>query len=277
MLKHGFLHIPTVGEKTEHRIWDSGIKTLNEFLIKPPKFMSSKKHETLKNHIIQSKKKIEDRDALYFYNNLQSKEHWRLFGDFLKTCAYVDIETTGLAPPWDIITTIALYDGKEIKHYINGKNLHEFKKDIKQYEVIVTYNGKSFDVPFIESCLKTKIPHAHLDLRYILRSMGYSGGLKDCERQLGIGRVGALADVDGYLAVLLWYDYKRTKKEKTLETLLSYNIEDVLNLEYLMVTAYNMKLDNIPFHIKRITMPKQPKNPFKIDAATVNRIQREQY
>ncbi len=49
------------------------------------------------------------------------------------------------------IATIALYDGNRIKYYINGKNLGDFPTDIKQYKIIVSFNGKTFDVPVIES------------------------------------------------------------------------------------------------------------------------------
>jgi uncharacterized protein YprB with RNaseH-like and TPR domain len=195
-----------------------------------------------------------------------------MFREFQDTAVYLDIETTGLGGPGDIITTIALYDGKNIKYYVNGINLDDFKKDITQYGVIVTYNGKIFDVPFIESYFGISLSHAHLDLRYILYSLGYSGGLKSCERQLGIGRTGSLADVNGFFAVLLWNDYIKTGNEKSLETLLSYNIEDVLGLEYLMVYAYNRKLKNIPFELDVLDIPVAPDNPFKIDVTTVNKI-----
>src|SRR5947199_8147 len=82
---------------------------------------------------------------------------------------------------------------------------------------------------------------AHIDLRYPLRSLGYTGGLKGCERQLGVARPG-LEDVDGYLAVLLWDEYRRRKNERALETLLAYNAHDTVNLAALMVHAYNGKV-----------------------------------
>jgi uncharacterized protein YprB with RNaseH-like and TPR domain len=44
--------------------------------------------------------------------------------------------------------------------------------------------------------------HIQIDLRYILKSMGFKGGLKGCEKQLGMDR-GDLAGVDGLLAVYL--------------------------------------------------------------------------
>jgi len=46
--------------------------------------------------------------------------------------AYLDIETTGLDSYYNEITTIALYDGENIKHYINGENLEEFKKELRE-------------------------------------------------------------------------------------------------------------------------------------------------
>jgi len=250
MLHHSFSHIPSVGVTTERRIWSSGIGSMDEFIESPPDFLSQNKSKKLTNHIQLSKEKIITKDARYFYVNLPSKEHWRMFKEFQDSTVYLDIETTGLGSPGDIITTIALYDGQSIKYYINGKNLNDFKNDIVKYGVIVTYNGKTFDIPFIENYFGINISHAHLDLRYILYSLGYSGGLKSCEQQLGIGRTGSLADVDGFFAVLLWNDYKKKRNEKSLETLLSYNIEDVLNLEYLMIEAYNKKLQEIPLTVK---------------------------
>ena len=277
MLHHSFSHIPSVGASTEEKIWNSGACSMDEFLESSPSFLSINKLKKLTEHIQLSKEKISAKDARYFYDNLPSKEHWRIFKEFQDSTVYLDIETTGLGSPSDIITTIALYDGKNIKYYINGKNLNDFKKDIKQYGVIVSYNGKTFDIPFIENYFGISITHAHLDLRYILYSLGYSGGLKSCENQLGIGRTGSLADVDGFFAVLLWNDYKKTRREKSLETLLSYNIEDVLNLEYLMIEAYNKKTKEIPINADVLDIPLTPDNPFEIDVATVNRLKSQYY
>ncbi len=277
MLNSTFLHIPSIGAVTERKIWNSGIRTLDDFLGTPPGFLSLKKRKHIEDHVYLSKEKIRNKDASYFYDNLPPGEEWRIFSEYRDSTAYIDIETTGLGAPGDIITTIALYDGENIKYYINGKNLNDFKKDILEYKVIITYNGKTFDVPFIESFLRINIPHAHLDLRYILHRLGYSGGLKSCERQLGIGRTGSLADVDGFFAVLLWNDYMNYKNEKSLETLLSYNIEDVLNLEFLMTEAYNRKLKAVPFEMEKLDMPIKPQNPFKIDSSTVNRIRSQYY
>ena len=277
MLNHSFVHIPTIGLATERKFWTSGIKTMEEFIQSPPAFLKPARQQTVGKHIQMSINKMQSGEARYFCDNLPAGEQWRLFREYQDSTAYIDIETTGIGDYGDIITTIALYDGKEIKHYINGKNLDEFRHDIMEYKVIVTYNGKTFDVPFIEKYLGISIEHAHLDLRYILKGLGYSGGLKSCEQQLGIGRTGCLEDVDGYFTVLLWYDYKKKRKEKSLETLLAYNIQDVLSLEHLMITAYNQRIGGIPLKIKPLKPGSPPANPFVPDLPTINRIKKESW
>ena len=150
--------------------------------------------------------------------------------------------------------------------------MDDFIDEIYKYKVIVTYNGKSFDIPFIESYFKIRLNHAHIDLRYILYSLGFKGGLKGCERQLEMDR-GDLSDIDGFFAVLLWEEYQRTGEQKALDTLLAYNIQDTTNLENLMVTAYNMKLKGTPFYeTHSIEDPTLPVNPYSADLATVDRI-----
>ena len=154
----------------------------------------------------------------YFSNLLPSNQSWRLFPEFRDSTVYLDIETTGLDRYFNDITTIALYDGHEIKTYVQGQNLDDFIEDIQKYKVIVTYNGKSFDIPFIEHYFNIRLDHAQIDLRYVLYSLGLKGGLKSVERQLGMGR-GDLSDIDGFFAVLLWDEFQRTGDPKALETL----------------------------------------------------------
>ena len=195
--------------------------------------------------------------------------------EFRDSTVYLDIETTGLKMWGFEITTISLYDGNSIFWYVKDQNLNDFIHDIQKYKVIVTYNGKSFDIPFIESHFGTNLTQAHIDLRYILASLGYRGGLKGCEKQLGIDR-GDLNNVDGYFAVLLWYDFLQNRNQKALETLLAYNIEDTVNLETLMVLAYNMKLKGTPFfQTHQLPEPTHPNIPFEADRQTIDRIKRQ--
>jgi uncharacterized protein YprB with RNaseH-like and TPR domain len=101
--------------------------------------------------------------------------------------------------------------------------------------------------------------------------------LKACEAKLGIDR-GELEGIDGFFAVHLWYEYKLRGNEEALETLLAYNIEDVLNLEQLWTLAYNRKLQETPFHPSHaLSMPKEMMNPFKADTQTIRTLKKRFY
>jgi uncharacterized protein YprB with RNaseH-like and TPR domain len=211
------------------------------------------------------------RNARFFAERLPANQHWRLYREFQTSCAFIDIETTGLGWPAEI-TPIALYDGRAVRHYVNGDNLDDFPTDVKDYRLLVTYNGKTFDVPFIEGRFRIRLPQAHIDLRFVLHSLGLKGGLKGCERQLGLCRPG-LEDVDGFLAVELWWEYRRRKNVRALETLLAYNMRDAAVLHALMVHAYNQKVQATPFaDSHRLPTPPFPKIPFEADRAVIERV-----
>ncbi|UCD33166.1 MAG: ribonuclease H-like domain-containing protein [Desulfobacterales bacterium] len=274
MLKNTFVHIPGIGIKTEQRFWGSGILGWEDFNQNCPMRLSQSRKDTITSYLEQSKQHIKSSNPNYFFDLLPANLHWRFFPEFRDSTVYLDIETTGLDSWHNEITTIALYDSDSISYYVNGLNLGNFLDDINKYNVIVTYNGKCFDVPFIENYFNTKLDHSHIDLRYTLRSLGYKGGLKSCETQLGIDR-GSLKGIDGFFAVHLWHDYHRTGNQKALETLLAYNIQDVLTLENLMVISYNSKIKHTPFYRNSLPATVLPEIPFAVDMATVDRIRNE--
>lgn len=274
MLEHTFVHIPGIGPRLERHLWRNGLDTWQAVAVADALPLGPTKADAVRRASAESLGRLADDDVAHFYRQLPSQEHWRMFPDFRHRVAYLDIETTGLGGPDDIITTICLWDGHRLRHYVNGQNLADFRDDIRAYDLLVTYNGKSFDIPFIRHALAVPMEQAHIDLRYVLASLGYSGGLKGCERTLGLDR-GDLADVDGYFAVLLWRDYVRNGNARALDTLLAYNALDVLNLEVLMAMAYNLKTADTPFAAaRRLAVPTTPDLPFEPDLDTIARIQR---
>jgi uncharacterized protein YprB with RNaseH-like and TPR domain len=227
-------------------------------------------------HLRESIARHHNSDIGYFSSSLPTSQHWRLFRDFRHTCAFVDIETTGLSHYADQITTIVLYDGRTIRHYVNGDNLKDFVDDIQNYRLLVTYNGKSFDVPFIEHFFRIRLPHAHIDLRHVLRGVGLAGGQKNCERRLGIHR-GPAADIDGFMAVFLWHEYRRTRDRRFLETLLAYNVADAVNLEALMVWGFNLNVQYMPFTELALDVPTPPPSLFRVDSAALAKVARRMW
>jgi len=272
MLQNTFIHIQSIGTITEQRLWESGLRDWDAFTDDISIPLSGKRKYLLQKGIEESRQYLYQNHPAYFSKLLPSNQCWRLFPEFRNSIVYLDIETTGLDRHFNDITTIALYDRESICTYVQGQNLEDFIEDIQKYKVIVSYNGKSFDIPFIEHYFNIRLDHANIDLRYVLFSLGFRGGLKGSERQLGTDR-GDLSEIDGFFAVLLWEEYQRTGDQKALNTLLAYNIQDTINLENLMVTAYNMKLKDTPFYETHLIADSPPPaNPFRADLATVDRI-----
>lgn len=257
MLSSTFCHVPAVGEKTERHIWEAGIWSWEDALCTPFFERSFPRAFVfqVRSFLERSQRRLERNDARFFEEHLPRKELWRLFPEFRHTAVFLDIETTGLNPPDDYVTAITLFDGYHIKTFVRGINLKDFLPEVMKYRVIITFNGKCFDLPFLERSLGIRLPHVHLDLRYILKSLGFSGGLKACERALGIDR-GKLQGVDGYTAVLLWRKYQDGCPE-ALETLLAYNVADTVNLERLMVFAYNEKIRHLPLPQSPLPEPRK--------------------
>ena len=185
MLQNTFIHIQGIGAITELRLWKSDLRHWDAFSDDISIPLSGKRKYLLKEGIAESKRHLYQNNPVYFSKCLPSNQSLRFFPEFRDSTVYLDIETTGLDRYFNDITTIALYNGHEIKTYVQGQNLDDFIEDIQKYKVIVTYNGKSFDIPFIENYFKIKLNHAQIDLRYVLYSLGFRGGLKGCERQLG--------------------------------------------------------------------------------------------
>lgn len=273
MLTHTFCHIPGIGRKTEEKLWAAGIVSWEDWQDPMPMRLPITTRLDGPKILGRSKAALA-KSPTYFTDVLASHETWRLFPHYRHKTVYLDIETTGL-DDYAEITTIALFDGRQVFTYVNGVNLEDFLEDIFRYQVIVSYNGKSFDIPFLERFFRTRLPHAQIDLRYILARLGFKGGLKGCEKQLGMNR-GNLDGVDGYFAVVLWREYQATGDKRTLETLLAYNIEDTVNLERLMVEAYNRNLLATPFYqALELPHPLSPPNPYLADLDCVERLKKQ--
>ena len=272
MIQNSFIQLPGIGKKKEIALWNNGIFSWNNYINNKKESGAKIDEDKSLLNIQKCISNLAKYQANYFYNTLPSSEEWRLFREFKNHCLYLDIETNGGDSYSGFITTIATYDGNKIKYYVNGKNLDDFIIDVFNYKILITYNGKSFDIPFIENFFNVELNHAQIDLRYTLASLGFKGGLKSCEQQLGLRRDG-LVGVDGYFAIHLWNDYYYNANQKALESLLAYNIEDSINLEKLMQISYNMKVDRLGYeNFEKVPNCKRPSNIFQPHFETISRI-----
>jgi uncharacterized protein YprB with RNaseH-like and TPR domain len=256
MLEHTFIHLPDFGPRRERRLWEIGISAWDDFIAR---FGDSPYHRSLCGRIARSHHALKNRDAEFFSEALPKGEAWRAFPSFPRV-AYVDIETTGLAPATDYMTVVGLFDGEKVHSYIHGINMGDFQRDIRNFDMVVTFNGSMFDLPFIRrSYPGIKLPALHVDLRFVLASLDVRGGLKRIEQQFGMERESDLRGLNGYDAVLLWQRYIKRKDGAALDKLVRYNAADISNLKALMEWAYKEKRARTGFDdiIRQKSKPKE--------------------
>lgn len=163
--------------------------------------------------------------------------------------AFLDTETTGLAGGTG--TTAFLIGlgwltarGFHLKQYFlrepgeERSALEALAADLAAFDVLVTYNGKTFDAPLLETrfrLARMKPPFtrmAHMDLLYGARRLWKlrfdSCRLVELENQiLGVEREG---DVPGELIPYLYFEYLRKKEIARLVPVFHHNAIDILTL-----------------------------------------------
>jgi uncharacterized protein YprB with RNaseH-like and TPR domain len=236
MLEHTFIHVPGIGPKTEQRLWQHGILTWNDYLESEQSLFSRGRDAFVRRNLEDSV--VNREDIFYFQDRLSSGNHWRLFDAFRDRAVYLDIETNGGTGGVDEITVIGLYDGHSVQSFVNGINLNEFEMAMSAYELVITFNGSLFDLPVLKRHFPfVPLPPAHIDLRFLLRRLGYGGGLKAIEKAFFLSRDSEIEGMTGYDAVRLWNAYE-WGDESALKRLIQYNTADIVHLEPLMEEGY---------------------------------------
>ena len=251
MLRNTFLHIPSVGPKTESALWESGITTC-EALLRTTGPNSLR--DRLRAHLEESAARISEPDPAYFDRRLAMRDRWRMFADFIESAAFLDIETTGLSPVDSRLTMVGILDAGGYHAFVRGDNLDDLTEALEQYDLIVTFNGASFDLPYLRHSIGARRfdrlfeRKGHLDLRSPLRRLGLTGGLKAIEQRTGLARPSVLSGLSGYDAVLMWRAWEEGN-EGARDTLIRYNAEDVASLPLLAELAYNRLVGRLPLEV----------------------------
>ncbi len=238
MLTRSFIHLQGVGNTTEARLWQRGATDWEAFLrIKEQLGMARGKLDHWSDCIEESRERLAGEDSRYFARALAPRDQWRAYPEFRHRILYLDIETTGTGAE-DEVTVVGVYDGRELRQYVRGVNLDRFPQEMQRCGLLVTFFGSGFDLPVLRRAFReTRFDLLHIDLCHALKRLGYSGGLKRVETELGISRSEQTTGLSGWDAVRLWEEYRRGNGH-SLARLLAYNEEDVVNLERLMAIAY---------------------------------------
>ncbi len=169
--------------------------------------------------------------------------------------AFFDIETTGLSGgtgTYAFLAGLGSFEdgpsgedgGFRLRQYflpaVDGERamLALLAADLARCDALVTYNGRAFDVPVVETRMTlARLQPAcgampHLDLlhpvRRLYRHRLPSCRLADAERRLL--RVERFDDVPGSLIPALYFDYVRAGRAAPLRAVFRHNAEDVLSL-----------------------------------------------
>ncbi|HIH37709.1 ribonuclease H-like domain-containing protein [Candidatus Woesearchaeota archaeon] len=241
MIQHTFQFLDGIGPGKEARIKAQGIGHWDDFLaVESIDGVQDGKKPYFDRKVKEAKQHLHSGNTSFFSQVLPKQEHWRLYNHFKEDAVFLDIETTGLS--WrDEVTVVGLYDGINTKMMIKGINLDYtlLKKELQRYKMMISFNGITFDVPFLNKQFPGVVPSIpHFDLRFGCKKIGYSGGLKAIEPHFGIKRRDLVHDLHGGDAVLLWKMYRATGDEHYLNLLIEYNEEDIINLKKIADTVY---------------------------------------
>jgi len=234
-IENSFIPVEGVGETTERRLWEAGVTTWDEF---DGRVVGERKADRIHRFVDTARERLADGDAQYFRETLPSGCHWRCYDNFRADTCFLDIETTGLDQRRHDVTVVSCHRASETTTFVADRDLtaERLQRELDDAKLLVTFNGKRFDVPFLESAFDVSVEAPHVDLMYPCRRLDLTGGLKTIEREVGIDR--DRPDLSGEDAVRLWREYQRGD-EDALETLVSYNRDDTANLRTLMELVAN--------------------------------------
>ena len=242
MIEHTFQILPSVGAKKERNIWEAGVRTWDDFLsaecidcVKPA---LKEKSEPI---IMQAEEFLKDEDSVGLSEMFPKPEHWRMYDCFKDDAAYLDIETDGLSRD-ALVTVVTIHRKNKTYTFTEGFDLdpENLTKALEGSKMLVTFNGSCFDIPVLRNSFpEVDFDIPQYDLRFASRKVGFKGGLKPLEIELGISRSEDIEGVDGAMAVHLWHQWKRHSDEDALNILQEYNRADTVNLEYIAGVIYD--------------------------------------
>lgn len=251
MLTASFCFAKGLTEELERTLWSRGILDWALARANPDEVAEALGPSRARNFgesLAEAQRAVDARDRAWFRSAFGIHHAWRLWRGWAASAriALLDIETTGLTPGYDQITVIGLADSERQRVFVAGRPppgdeaLDRFPAAIRDYDLIVTFNGEHFDLPFIERHFRDaglRIEAPHLDLMVLSRSLGLGGGLKDIERQLGIARGSDIAGIRGGEAIALWGAY-RNGDLAAYRRLTTYCKADCANLHTLAEQLY---------------------------------------
>lgn len=175
-----------------------------------------------------------------------------------RNAAFIDTETTGLsggAGTAAFLVAVGFIEGDAfiVRQYFM-RDFHEEKaliraveSDLERFDTIVSFNGKQFDIPLLESRFRLqrrvfRQTSRHLDMLHPGRRL-WKARLESCSLQslergvLGFHRE---EDIPGAFIPERYFEYLRRKDGRLMVQVLEHNLQDVVSLAVLTGEALAM-------------------------------------
>jgi len=223
-----------IDSRREAALWRQGVLSWDDFESRQPVQGSLfPVHPSATSPLAIPRAALDEGNIAFFASALKRREHFRIPLQVPERTIFLDIETTGLSRHYDIVTLVGwCYRGRYGAH-VRGQDEAELRAALQDAQVIVTFNGSLFDLPFLRIGFSDiPIPPVHIDLRFLAKRVGLSGGQKAIEEDLGFARTGAARDVRGEAAPILWHRYRRGDLD-ALRLLIEYNYFDIEGMKYI--------------------------------------------
>jgi len=184
--------------------------------------------------------------------------------------AFLDTETTGLAGgtgTYAFLVGVGRYreDGFHLVQYLMGDPTEEpallaaLSNDLHPCQALVTYNGKAFDAPLLNTRFTLQgltsplLPLAHLDLlplaRRLWRDRLPSRTLSFVEASI-LGATRTSEEVPGWMIPQVYFDYLRTGDARPLSGVLYHNAMDIVALAGLFSRTVEMLANPLELDIQ---------------------------
>ena len=233
-----------IRDKTRTRLEEQGFKTLAD-LENHPRFCGESKRirELLEAGSTEELTEVIGARLSKSHPSVLGLSGLHEDGDFL----FLDLETMGLFAGQPLVVAglarlkpdnTILIDQYVVRDFPDELALlHEVNQQVASHRVMVTYNGKSFDLPFLTGRsayygIGLKPPGVHFDLLHFCRR-AWRNELEGCSLRsieqtiLGISRE---TDLPGELVPEFYYEYLRTGNAGYLKPIVDHNRQDVISL-----------------------------------------------
>ena len=244
--------LPKIGVKTEINLKNKGYHTIE----------SLKNHDRYSNDASKLIDNIDDMSFQEIVELLDNNRYSKKCRDNLLKCIsltdpenfkFMDIETKGLSNVPIILIGVAEIKGNNIiasqyflRDYFEEPNIIDaYLNHLDEDSVHVTFNGKSFDVPFIKNrCRYNRIDGnldlPHLDLMYFAKNL-WKDSLSNCQLQtiekeiFGIERE---EDVPGQYIPGYYDAYISQKNIGPVVPIIEHNAQDIISLASFLNKMY---------------------------------------